>query len=915
MVHSLAKVFSKRLILTFLLVGLLAGCSGLTEKILPQPKALPVSPTPTDPRIQAIESALQVVAAGREDVLAFLLYPIQLVRVDFAPDGSLALVWFTLLDPDTNEIIPGEPGLALAYPAGEENRQAWNISLQADPDWVEKLAQVPDSLLTPELKERYLPAVQQVPKDHKVFTGYRLPWPGGTARRVSGSIGHVLTYKTCPTTCLYAFDFADGTMFPVTAARGGRVKYAVWRWPNGNSKNANFLVIEDTSTAPTTYQVYYHLAQDSIPVELRVPGTPVYQGQFLGNADNTGPSTGHHLHFHVHTNSGYYWGSSVDIVFEDVSVNGGRPRTCVESSQFPDYGRQCQKGNWYTSGNYGDDEPPTGDLIEPAPGQKIESPILRIAGWGSDNKGVASMQVMVTWDGVWKALGPAQTTSPFNLDVNVCEAGIPDGPFMLALAVRDQAGRISQGMPGQRLLEKNYDCSPPPTPQPCLPGPQQIALYAGSDYSGVCRLFDIGDYLSADVIQAATGGSPVASVRIGTEVMAVFFNTDNLQGDYITLLSDDPDLSDNAMKENALASLSIQPRLPVPAPPLIVAPRNQADLPPSEQDKLVLSWKGDDVSREFRAELNGPGGFYRTIEWQQSQTWEVGLLPPGDYTLMLWARNPVGENRSSLKFSVAKAEPPPLARLEAASGKLETTAIQLRWQVEAGEKTIDHYEMEYRLDGGEWQTWTRPLSAATRQAWYIGLPGHRYEFRLRAVGLKGNAAPYSEQPEVILEISPDCQPDAFEGEDPGDDQFTGSSPIEPGETQEHNLCGLGDIDWIAFPAEAGVAYRITTEPVSGAAAVTVQLYAPDGYNLLGEARPEGLQQPAALEWVAPDNGIYFARLSPYDAGLAGSDVRYQVRVARLSQVFTPTLVCSTLFLPLIWMIVRTYLKAKKQPQR
>ena len=114
-------------------------------------------------------------------------------------------------------------------------------------------------------------------------------------------------------------------MFDVHAAKSGTVKQAVWRHPNGDPNNGNYLVLEDTTTNPTTYQLYLHLAQDSIPEAFRNIGAFVAQGDFLGVADDTGVSSGNHLHFHVHTYAYSYWGTSVDITFEDVSINGGRP--------------------------------------------------------------------------------------------------------------------------------------------------------------------------------------------------------------------------------------------------------------------------------------------------------------------------------------------------------------------------------------------------------------------------------------------------------------------------------------------------------------------------------------------------------------------------------------------------------------
>ena len=47
-------------------------------------------------------------------------------------------------------------------------------------------------------------------------------------------------------------------------------------------------VLEDRTTTPVTYQLYLHLAQDSIPATLRVIGAQVRRGQFIGVADDTG---------------------------------------------------------------------------------------------------------------------------------------------------------------------------------------------------------------------------------------------------------------------------------------------------------------------------------------------------------------------------------------------------------------------------------------------------------------------------------------------------------------------------------------------------------------------------------------------------------------------------------------------------
>ncbi|HMN13109.1 MAG TPA: M23 family metallopeptidase, partial [Bellilinea sp.] len=186
-----------------------------------------------------------------------------------------------------------------------------------------------------------------------VYRGYYLPWPGGTQIRLTGSIGHFLSYKSCgETSCRYAYDFSNRTMFPLLAAKGGTVWLANWTCPNGATTCNNYIVIRDDTTDPVTYQLYLHMAQNTIPEELRTRGALVSQGQFIGNVDDTGASTGHHLHFMVHTNSNYWWGNSVDVRFQDVPINDGVPRQCIEAKYWPGYGAtDCMEGEWYTSGN------------------------------------------------------------------------------------------------------------------------------------------------------------------------------------------------------------------------------------------------------------------------------------------------------------------------------------------------------------------------------------------------------------------------------------------------------------------------------------------------------------------------------------------------------------------------------------
>ena len=88
-------------------------------------------------------------------------------------------------------------------------------------------------------------------------------------------------------------------MFPLLAAKGGVVVAFRDTCINDDHNCTNYLTLRDESTNPTTYQLYYHMMHASIPQPLRTIGAQVLQGDYIGNVDNTGYSTGSHLHFHV----------------------------------------------------------------------------------------------------------------------------------------------------------------------------------------------------------------------------------------------------------------------------------------------------------------------------------------------------------------------------------------------------------------------------------------------------------------------------------------------------------------------------------------------------------------------------------------------------------------------------------------
>jgi murein DD-endopeptidase MepM/ murein hydrolase activator NlpD len=886
-------------ILLFAMVFFLSSCAAKEKEITfdesYEPYATPMPHSFTDLDSLTLDTVFSKKVEDNQDELMFQQNYANIDEIEYTEDHQLAMIWYSLVDKESNTIQPGEPGLALGYKPQESN---WQIVLKTDSNWNDILQQFPEDMINYELELFSMPNEQKDAHDGVVYTGYRLPYPAGKAVRVSGSIGHVYLYKSCPNTCRYAYDFADGTMFPVVAAKGGTVEYAVWQYPNGNTKHANYLVIKDTTTIPTTYQVYYHLAQDSIPVELRVAGAPVVQGQYIGNADDTGYSTGHHLHFHVHTKSGSVWGPSVDIVFDDVDVNGGRPRTSYEASTFPQLGTGYHKGNWYVSDN-GDKELPTGNLTSPVAGDVINSRYLKVKGTAQDDYGVAYLQLMATYDGTWFPVGPIMTSAPFETTVDLCESGIPNGSFFLSLQVVDTAGKKSDGFPGLMKLEKKYSC--PLEISGCMPTVNQAGIYSSSAYGGACMLLDTGRYSEGDFIATIQDG--VQSIKLGSSIIANIYDNAEFSGEPVNVLKSNDNILSSINFADGIRAIEIIEKPDLPQTPVITQPRNQYDLAPTVEDEVIIYWQQTDDVDEYIWELSGPDGFFIQSDPQLTNSYNAGYLAQGEYLFLLTAKNVMGSTQGSINFSVRPIDDASQSALQLIPEETASTAIQLNWDILSGEADLSAFEFQIKTNEGEWEEWQRNISAQMRSAWFIGEPGNTYAFRMRSIDVAENIEEYPETAEAVTTIEVQCVPDDFEaGEDTSN--LVQASLMEIGDTQIHNICGAGDEDWITFPANEGEQLKIVSTPLSGAASTILQVYRSDRYSKVAEMVPQSMDAGSEINWEADSDGVYFIRVLPLDQKVYGTDARYELSIARSGEKPAPNLILPAISLPFIWFLIK-----------
>ena len=901
--HNLKLSGITYFILTSLLAfNLLVGCSVLPDEGNPlqsgteEPK-LPQAKTLSDSTEIELNSAIQKAAAGREDVLAFIIFRVTIDHVDSSEDRSLALVWISMVDKQTGLIQNSEPGLVIAHATGDAS-QPWRVTFQADPTFTEELMAVPEAMMSLDEKALYMPAVQQTSKDGTVYMGYKLPWTKGQTVYLTGSIGHVLTYKSCPSSCLYAFDFANGSMFDVKAAKHGYVKYAQWTYENGNTTNPNYLVLEDPSTTPTTYQVYYHLAQNSIPAALRVVGTEVMQGQFIGNADDTGYSTGNHLHFHVHTTPNSVWGNSVDIVFDDVTVNGGRPRTCAEAGAYPDYGSGCMDGNRYVSNN-GDTATPIGAITNPVAYTTVTSPTINVSGWMNDDTAVASGQLKYNAGDGWVTIGEPVTVTPFTREIDLCGSRIPDGTFFLSIDVTDKAGKLSTGTQGLTELTKSYNC--PVLPPVCTPAESQVALYTDIAYQGTCQVLDIGEYASLGNLTTSYLDN-VKSLQVGAGVTALVYPDVDFGGTLELFQDGDSDLANNTTGSMNAASLKVISRVNAPQPPTLTLPETIT----ANQD-LTLGWSYG-TGEQTRSTLSGADNYSQSLEWQEGGSWNVGQLAEGDYQWMVETRNLVGIASITQEFTVTEPVTTllPLSHLNNLADITNSTAVELTWEIDEGSDAIDHFELQARPLGGEWAQYAVTEDSDARSMVFWGMPGGTYEFGLRAVGLTVGGEQYLSVPETSTMIVETCIEDDFETAVLNDDDLSVPSVIEIGGTQTHNWCTPynpvtevvgGDVDWVSFYATAGDELSFSTKPDSLASAALLTLYDLDSTTFLGEARPINADASASLDWTAPADGTYYMKLTPVDGRITGTDTSYEVAINVKSKVQPGTLICGSAAIP------------------
>jgi Peptidase family M23/Bacterial Ig domain len=605
---------------------------------------------------QVKQAVLEAVATDAKYVQIESVSNVQVTEVVTSQDQAWGTAWVVYYDPQVDAIVPSEPGLAVAHLVNNQ----WEALLPSDAGWQQALYAVPEDLLTTDEKDMWAAMNQGVGETINAQSGYYLPWQGGQTAYLSRSVGHDVDY----TTAHYSFDFflpgttvcaaggvstasigTNGLNFNILASRAG----TVWGWDDSvqdcDHTKVNFLVIQNADD-PTLFQLYMHLSQGSIPPALKRVGAPVARGQFIAIADNTGNSTGSHLHFQVEhqpywPSANPYWATALDITFDDVDINGGRPRVSPLDPPYCTANDACQvfRQN-YVSNNYymGDSTPPTGALSGVTTGDTINSEALTLAASGTDAQtGLDYGQLRAYFNGTWQNVGPKFNPS-ISYIWHFCDASmpVPNGPVSVAAAFYDKAGNPAP-LVGLTHFTKSYSCPvPPPT---CLPNPDQITLFEDPYYQGGCVKFGVGNYPTGISLNPL-GNNDMESLMVGSSVIATLYSEENYTGHSLSLKRNTGYLQYYWVYGNILSSMKVASRTAPPLAPIPVTPANAAVF--RQGDVIPLSWLNGGGATEYRIEVYKDAILYQTLDWQTSPVAYLTSLPQGSYTWRLQARSGAG---------------------------------------------------------------------------------------------------------------------------------------------------------------------------------------------------------------------------------------------------------------------------------
>ncbi len=290
-----------------------------------------------------------------------------------------------------------------------------------------------------------------------------------------------------------------------------------------------------------------------------------------------------------------------------------------------------------------------------------------------------------------------------------------------------------------------------------------------------------------------------------------------------------------------------------------------------ENQFIEIAWTGN--AEEYYAELFQGSESIMTQDWSQQTSYAIGYLTPGEYSITVIARNITGEAQSSMIFTVTESSYiRPETELNPLPINSNNSVIELTWDVNEGKNNVNHFEIQYRIGDGDWEFLYTDLGAEYTTALAILEAGYIYEFRMRAIAIKGLSEEFPVIPETSIEILSRCELELFIL----NDTMENATPIVIGETQVHTFCPANDVDWVQFPVDSTKGINISVDPLENKLPIIAQVYTPQNelsktfYMFETKASIKIRPQPH-------QTGNWYILFQPYNPLVFGENTAYQVK--------------------------------------
>lgn len=320
-----------------------------------------------------------------------------------------------------------------------------------------------------------------------------------------------------------------------------------------------------------------------------------------------------------------------------------------------------------------------------------------------------------------------------------------------------------------------------------------------------------------------------------------------------------------------------------PVPGAVVAPGSNPlmDVTANTQDDVrvktaVLQGLIGGTWREIAPRVSNPNAA-GVFDWDVNLCQAGPLNGPLEVALKIWDHegNEVGL-LSRRTIQVDHACPPPVSNMTTPT-TYDGTAFVLNWTAGEAGAGISSFQVQWRSGADPWSE-ARQMTyyPGARAAWFVGVPGGSYAFRMRAIDNNGQpeAWPAGDVAEVTINTPATCVEDSAEQ----DDDASTAVFITFGSEPQRNICGWGDADWFKFSSGDQERYMIFARSIGAGAALKLSVYAADGTTLLGSATAPDLNTSTSLGVMVPKNQVVYIKAEPAFTNLTGTAVSYSMKV-------------------------------------